>query len=90
MNLYLKNRFYICLGACIIIFLFAFSYPTLLNFGWAAIIVLGLLVVVDYIILWNSSKDIASSRQVNQKLSLGDKQKINYTLDNESPYNLDF
>jgi uncharacterized protein (DUF58 family) len=90
MNLYLKNRFYICLGACIVIFLIAFSYPKMLNFGWASFTILGILVVVDFIILWQSANHILPTRKVNQKLSLGDKQKINYSLVNEGTINLDF
>jgi len=90
MNLFLNNRFYFSLGACIAIFLVAFSYPQLLNFGWAALLVLGVLVIVDFILLWQSSKKIKSGRKVSPRLSLGDKQIITYSLSNQGKFDLNF
>jgi uncharacterized protein (DUF58 family) len=90
MNLYLKNRFYICLGGCIVLFLIAYSFPKLLGLGWIVSIILVILVLVEFVLLWKSGQDISSSRKVNEKLSLGDKQIITYTLVNESAFNLNF
>ena len=58
--------------------------------GWVALIVLGVLLVIDFSILWHSSNFIQATRKVHPKLSLGDKQKISYTLQNKSKLNLDY
>lgn len=68
----------------------AFSYPVLLNIGWAALVLLGVLVILDFVLLWQCSKTIRSSRRVNSKLSLGDKQVITYRLSNNGKFNLNF
>lgn len=90
MNLYLNKRFYFCLGLCIVLFLIAFSYPKLLSVGWWLLILLGVLVIIDFFILWQSSNTITTARKVSPKLSLGDKQKIIYTLSNTGKINLDY
>ena len=90
MNLYLNKRFYIYLGVCISIFLVAFSYPFLLTVGWWVLYFLGLLIIIEYIILWQSSKTLNINRKVNSKLSLGDKQHISYFIENNSFLNLNY
>lgn len=90
MNLFINNRFYICLGVCIAIFLIAFSYPSFMYIGWLALIALGFLSTFEYCLLWFCSKSIVSSRKVNPKLSLGDKQKITYSISNQSKVDLSF
>ncbi|MEM9548509.1 MAG: DUF58 domain-containing protein [Bacteroidota bacterium] len=90
MNLYPKNRFYICFGLCIVLFLVAFSYPTLLLASWWIVRILFFLVIVDYIILWQNSAAIKIDREAQKKLSLGDKQHILYRISNGSNIPLNF
>lgn len=84
MNLYLRNRFYICLGICITIFLLAFAYPIFMKIGWWALTAFALLIIVDFVLLRTNSSQIRAERQVVPRLSLGDKQGISYTVRNES------
>ncbi len=90
MNPYLNNRFHICLGVCILIFLVAFSYPIFLTLGWWALGLLGFLMVIDFVLLWQSSKTLNTSRKVNSKLSLGDTQYISYSLSNAGKSDLNY
>lgn len=90
MNLYLKKRFYACLGICIAVFMLAFSYPSLLNMGWVTLILLGLFVIIDFFVLWKCSYYITGTREVSPKLSLGDNQKINYKITNKYIIKLNF
>ena len=83
MNLYLNKRFYICLGAIIAIFLLAFSFPIMMMIGWWTVGLFVVLIITEYIILWQVSNHIIADRVVSPKLSLGDKQNINYSIKND-------
>ena len=90
MNFYLTSRFYIFFGLCILVFVLAFSYPILLTLAWGCIALLVVLVFFEFCVLWNVSSSISASRSIHSKLSLGDIQTVNYTLNNTSRLKLTF
>ncbi|MFT4536015.1 MAG: hypothetical protein ACJA1A_003620 [Saprospiraceae bacterium] len=90
MNLYLKRRFYIGIAICIVAFLLGYSYPIWYEIGWWCIRLLVFLVVIDFSLLKYNSKKIHISRNVSEKLSLGDIQHIQYEIINESKIPLQY
>lgn len=84
MNLYLNKRFYIGIGICIVVFLLSYSFPFWYSIGWWCVRILVALFIIDFGILYYTSKSINISRSIAEKLSLGDKQHLFYEIINES------
>lgn len=79
-NIFLRARWFYGIGLIIGLFFLSYGFPTLLF--WAKLI-LGLYLAVsilDYLFLVFTDKDIEAERKVYETLSLGDQQKVNYTL----------
>lgn len=88
MGIFLKNRLFVLLGLIILIYLFSYSYPSLLRVGNILVFVLLSLLIIDILFLFYVKAKIGIARIVYPKLSLGDHQKINYRIDNDSNFNL--
>lgn len=81
-DLFLTNRFYAGMVACIIIFVCAFFLPAL---GQLPPVIFGsylVLVLVDYAFLFFTGKEPAAARIVPERLSNGDENKILITVKN--------
>jgi len=76
------------LGCIIVVFIISFAYPVLYKVALVALYVLIVLVIIDAIILFFVRKKISASRELNERLSLGDNQSIVYTFGNEAPLDL--
>ncbi len=88
-NLYLSNRFFYGAGFCIILFGLSFSFTSLFLFAKIFLFLFLLVCIADWYILKSKSSEINCERTVVQRLSLGDPQAVNYTLENSSDSDLD-
>lgn len=88
-SLYIKNRLYIGLGIIVILYALIFAYKLPFWFGPVAIVFLGVLVIVDILNLYVSSKKLSAERFINDKLSLSDDQYISYKINNDGHVDLD-
>lgn len=86
---YLKKQFYFVMGVCITILLISHSYPRVFNFGKYLLFFVLLLTLVDWFILFFVKDKIKIERSVHEKLSMGDVQKINYSINNELSFPLE-
>lgn len=87
-SIYLKNRLFTLLGCIIVVFIISFAYPVLYKVALVTLYVLIVLVIIDAIILLFVRKKISASRELNERLSLGDNQSIVYAFGNEAPLDL--
>jgi len=86
---YLKRQFYIVMGVCITILLISYSYPKVFNLGKYLLFLALFISFVDWLILFFIKDKISLERSVHEKLSMGDIQKIRYTLNNELNFSVD-
>lgn len=82
--IYLKNRFFIVWGFCIMLFLLAYSFPPLLIVAKASLILIAIITVMDYLLLRQHASDLDLNRQIDARLSLSDTSDITYTINNKS------
>lgn len=72
------------LGAVVVLFCLSFSWDWLYQYGWLALGLLMLLTLIDYFLVLNNADSISITREVQEKLSLGDKQVVVYILDGQN------
>ncbi|MBT1698702.1 DUF58 domain-containing protein [Fulvivirgaceae bacterium PWU4] len=83
-DLFLATRFYYVMVTLIAAMMLSYPFPLLLPFVQTALVLLGLVVVIDMLILFNRSVVINVERDTPQVLSLGDDNTITITLQNRS------
>lgn len=87
---YLKDRFFYVLAVAVAVFILGYSYSILFGLGQLLLIALILAAAIDWFTLRSVAKRITVTRQMNEKLSLGDSQKVEYQLNNTSKNNFHF
>jgi uncharacterized protein (DUF58 family) len=85
-NLFLTTRFYLAVGACIILFVIAFFYKPLLAVPKILIAVTTALAGIDYLFLFIISKTPSAKRQLADRLSNGDENKVELQVINNMPF----
>ncbi|MBL0184018.1 MAG: DUF58 domain-containing protein [Chitinophagaceae bacterium] len=84
--LYLTRRFYFWAGFCVVLFVASFLLPVLFMYTKILFFVFIVLVVVDYLFLFALSKSPTASRQMADRLSNGDENKIEMQVKNNMPF----
>lgn len=87
---YLRNRFFYVFAIAVAFFILGFSFTVLFTIGQVVLVLLFLVSGIDWYLLYQATQRIKVSRNVNEKLSLGDSQSVHYKLDNQSNRNLLF
>lgn len=85
-NIYLNNRFFISVGVLVFLFILAFIFSDLLVIAQMLFFVFLSLIIVDYILLFKQ-KGISASRILPEKLSNGDDNPIEISLQNNYNFN---
>ena len=80
--IYLRNRFFIVFALAIGILILAYTFPILFNIGRGLLVLLIVLIIIDGYLLKIAASKIHFSRSLNDKLSLGDSQIVEYIIDN--------
>jgi uncharacterized protein (DUF58 family) len=85
-NLYLPSRFYWCLGALVVMFVGSFFLPALLLIPKVLFYTFLALVLIDYLFLFFGGKIPQASRQMSDRFSNGDENKVTLTITNTLPF----
>jgi uncharacterized protein (DUF58 family) len=81
-SLYIQNRFfYACIGV-MVLFIVSFLFPALLNITLLVLIVILGIFSLDILVLFSSKKGLKASRNLPEKLSNGDENPINLSIQN--------
>ena len=86
---YINNRLYQALGICILLFVLSYSWPILYMLAWLTLALIGVIVCIDWYLLYQSKDDVTVKRQVDEKLSLSDSETIHYKITNNSDRKFD-
>lgn len=84
-TLYLSSRFYLIGGSCIILFVLAYFVPLFFEIAQIVFAIFAILFLADYVILFIFSRRFPVRRNLPEKMSNGDANKIQLTVSN--PYN---
>ena len=84
--LYPAKRFYFLLVGIIMVFIISYGVPVLLIVGKIAFLFLLALALVDYIVLFAGKNKINASRQMAERFSNGDENKVFLAVSNKYPF----
>lgn len=88
-NIYLNDRFFYGAGFCILLFGLSFSFPNLLFIAKVALLAFLFICLLDLYLINSKVRNITCTRNVIDRLSLGDPQNVTYNLANTSNSDLD-
>lgn len=80
--LYFSRRFYWSLVVVIALFLVSYAWPFLFIVGQLAFLFVGVIVLLDYINLFFNRKGVTATRELTERLSNGDENKVQLVLKN--------
>lgn len=83
-NLYLTNRFFFVMSCIIIVMMLSYAFPALMAIAQTALILHGVLCLIDVILLYNGRVKFEADRDVPTVLSLGDDNVIRLLVLNKS------
>ena len=89
-HLYLNTRFFLGLGACIVLLIASFFYPGLFALSKILLFVFAALVLIDYVFLFFVGKAPTASRKMADRLSNGDDNKVTLRLKNNMSFSANF
>lgn len=81
-NLFLNNRFFLALFAVGVIYILAFFWPLLMLPAHALGVVVLVLLVSDIFLLYYEKNGVRAERQLPEKLSNGDKNRVTVQINN--------
>jgi uncharacterized protein (DUF58 family) len=86
LTLFVTTRFYIAMGACVLLYIISFFYPPLFSITNIIFTVVCLLVLADYLFLFILSKPPEATRTISDRLSNGEPNKVNINITNKMPF----
>jgi uncharacterized protein (DUF58 family) len=84
--IYLTDRLFFCLVVEIVLFVFGFFFPVFYAIANAGLILLGIMLLLDFLLVFNPRAKVTAKRVMWDKLSNGDENKIIIAIENK--YNL--
>ncbi len=87
-NLFLTNRLFTGLGACAVVFTFAFFFPWLGVIPELLFWTLMFLVMTDLLLLYRSSRGVFAKRHAPERLSNSDDNELGIYIENWYPFNI--
>ena len=81
-SFYLNRLVYYIAGAASLVFAASFFFPQLFRIGSLVLLLLGLALLVDGLLLYSRSTGIQASREVQDRFSIGDSNKVILHLHN--------
>lgn len=88
-ELFLTNRLFTGLIACAVFFLFSFFFPWLGILPELFFWILILLLLIDILMLYRTTKGIFARRHAPERLSNGDENELGVYIENLYPFNVD-
>jgi len=87
-QIFLNKVFFFAFSAVIFGFCLGFFFPVMIQVSQLLLFVLILFTLIDFLLLFLSKKTISGSREVNDKLSNFDKNKVKLSLQNHFPFRI--
>ena len=87
-NLFLTNRLFTGLGCCVVLFLLTFFFPWLGIIPELAFWILVILIFIDIVLLYRTSKGIFAKRHAPERLSNSDDNELGIYIENWYPFNV--
>jgi len=81
-DLFIGKRTFIGLAVCVFLFLFSFFLPWLAELPYFVLLVLILVIVADFVLLFNTKKGVFVRRDLPERLSNGDDNEIRIYVEN--------
>jgi uncharacterized protein (DUF58 family) len=85
-TLFLNNRFFYCLSAIATLFVLGFFAPFFFELSKVLLFMLIVLTLIDVFILYQTKKGIKIDRNLPERLSNGDENRISLLIKNEYPF----
>mgnify|MGYP003668702948 CR=1 FL=1 len=82
-SLYLNNRLFFGLGVISVLFIVGFFIPFFFEVSKILLLILSVLTIVDIILLYSQNDGIYIHRSLPEKLSNGDKNKVDILIENK-------
>jgi uncharacterized protein (DUF58 family) len=89
-HLFFTLRFFLAMGACILLFIISFFRPELMPVAKAAVWIVTALTVMDYVFLFFVGKKPFANRHTADRFSNSDENKVELQVRNEMPFTVDF
>ncbi len=87
-DLFVTLRFYLAMGACIVMYVISFFVPELFTVGDILFAMTCLLVVADYLFMFVFFKAPRAERMLSDRLSNGDPNEVLLTIVNKMPFKI--
>lgn len=87
-SLYLKPLLFYCLSALVVVFCVGFVFSLFFTIGIFGFIIVLILLVIDILLLYKQPNGITASRLVSDRLSNGDANQIQLTVENNYPFHV--
>lgn len=81
-DLFLGKRLFAGIGFCVSLFLFSFFLPWLGDLPYVFLGVLAVLVLIDFVLLYQTKRDVFLRRDVPERLSNGDDNELQIFVEN--------
>jgi len=88
-NLYFTTRFYMAIGLCSFVYVLSFFITSIHSFPGILLWVFVLLSIIDYLFLFVLGKGPAASREMADRLSNGDENRIEIIVSNKMGFTVD-
>ena len=88
-DLFVTQRFYVVMGACVVAYIFSFFFSGLYALVNIVFLFSCLLFLVDYIFLFVVFKPPLAKRKVADRLSNGETNKVGIVITNQMPFTLE-
>ena len=85
-TLFLNNRFFYALAIIAILFVVGFFAPIFFEVSKVLLFMLTFLTIIDVLLLYQTKKGIEIERNLPERLSNGDENKISLLLKNNYPF----
>ena len=85
-DFFLPVRFYVAIGSFIVLFIFAYFFPTLYSIAKIYCISICILILCDYIFIFFRKNPLDATRKISNRLSNGEDNLVEIVLENKLPY----
>jgi uncharacterized protein (DUF58 family) len=87
-SFYLNNSVYYVAGGAAVIFVFSYFQPAFFQIAVMVLLLLGLAIVMDIFLLYGKKAGVSANRQIADRLSIGDANKVSIELSNHYRFSL--
>lgn len=89
-QIFLNKFFFFAFSAVIFGFCLGFFFPAMVQVSQLLLFVLILFTLIDLLLLFSGKKTVSGSREVNDRLSNSDKNKVKLNLQNHFPFRIHY